>query len=631
MKNREMRRPGLVLAAAFLALGSVVQAQAPAEVTGVTAPNKDTLAWSPSPDAEEYFVYAGPLSTVKEGALLHCFGDQVGDPFYQMEAVPESGRGFFYIVNGWADPLEGTPGLDTSGSERFLGGTCDTALRDYTLDRVGFGWDEWSRDRIALFGLQGYIEEQLNPVLIDESTNTALQDRRIGIDPPSTIQNLQALDMVNAVYSRRQLEQQVALFWSNHFSTDYRESFRLFFRYNNDVERKRREAITLHYDELEAFRARAFAGSFREILEDSALSRAMIRYLDTDNNVVGKPNENYARELLELHTMGVDGGYTHHEINEMARVMTGWNVCKKTPANAGDYLTGCIAYSLIGTVLEPDGLWVTNFRQGQHDCGEKILFSGTPYETFIPDTCANPADGVNDLFLALDVIADHPSTSHFIVTKLLQRFVTDTPAPDMIDAVLTVWNDTANPYGKGDLQQVLGAVLGQLNTLDAGSLARSTKLKTPFEQVASGLRAVRGKTNGQSFVRGYLLRLQHLLHQNPVPTGYPEVGLPWIDTNGILERQNFASDLARRTGVNFGNDIIALLQDNGVSTTPGHAVEIVDFFIDALYGGVFSAEGRQAAIDYLNTDDIGVPATYNNARIRETVGILMGFPEFFEQ
>jgi hypothetical protein len=159
-----------------------------------------------------------------------------------------------------------------------------------------------------------------------------------------------------------------------------------------------------------------------------------------------------------------------------------------------------------------------------------------------------------------------------------------------------------------------------------------SKLKTPFEHVVSGFRAVRGNTDG-SVSRTYLSRMQELLHRNPVPTGYSELGDDWLDTNNLLERQNFGYDMATRTGTNFGADVIGLLNAHGISTaaTPNNAVAIVGFFNDVMFAGELTADERQLAIDYLNTSDTGVPTNYTNTRIRETAGFMLGFAQFLEQ
>ena len=143
---------------------------------------------------------------------------------------------------------------------------------------------------------------------------------------------------------------------------------------------------------------------------------------------------------------------------------------------------------------------------------------------------------------------------------------------------------------------------------------------------------MRGNTNGSSTIGGYLQRMGHELHQNPVPTGYDEVGASWLGTNNTLERTAFGEHVARSTGSNFGGDVIGLLTDNGIPTAPGNAAAIVDFFAGILFGGAMSPAERQAAIDFLLTDDSGNPDPgYNNARIRGTVGFMLGYAGFQEQ
>ncbi|OLC53490.1 MAG: hypothetical protein AUH92_05955 [Acidobacteria bacterium 13_1_40CM_4_69_4] len=605
----------------------------PGEVTGDRVDPSSTLTWDPVTGADDYNVYRGDLAWLRTRAGALCHGDEVAATSFASPANPEAGRGFYYLVTAESSAGgEGTAGTDSSGNPRVLRGACDTVMRNHTLDRLGYGWNEWTRDRIGALGRSGYLDEQLNPASIDESTNTDLSARLTTLVPPDTIQELQALDLVNAVYARRQLEQQATLFWDNHFNTDYRESFDFFSFYQTLFPATRLyESAKFHYDLQNALRSLAFNGTFRDIVEASSLSPAMIVFLDTDSNVKSAPNENFARELMELHTMGVDGGYTQQDVVELARVFTGWNVCKKSDVDANDPLAACIPRNTYGTASEPPGQWVRNFRTAQHDTGQKVLFAGTPYQRIIPDTSASPANGINDADLALDAIVAHPATAKFIARELLQRFVDESPAQPMIDAVVAAWNDPANPRGTGDLREVLRAVLEQAEFRSPDAVGN--KIKTPFEHVASALRAVRGKTDGLTITRLYLSPMQELFHMNPVPTGYSELGGDWLDTNDLLERQNFGLDLTSRTGTSFGADVIGLLNANGVSTapSPNNAAAIVDFLAGALFGGRLSSEERQAAVDYLSTDDNGVTSPYTDARIRETAGFLLGFPEFAEQ
>ncbi|OLD64104.1 MAG: hypothetical protein AUI47_07465 [Acidobacteria bacterium 13_1_40CM_2_68_5] len=622
----------LALLSPAMAAGPLLAAP-PGEVTGDRMDQSSTLTWNATAGADAYNVYRGDLAWLRTHSGALCHGIQVAAASFASPAHPDAGKGFFYLVTAEsAANGEGTAGFDSSGGPRVLRGSCDTVMRNHALDRLGYGWNEETRDRFGILGLGGYLNEQLNPASIDESTNTDLNARLATLVPPDTIQELQALDLVNAVYARRQLEQQATLFWDNHFNTNYQESFDFFSFYQTMFPTTRLyESAKFHYDLQNAFRNLAFNGTFRDIVEASSLSPAMIVFLDTDSNVKSAPNENFARELMELHTMGVDGGYTQQDVVALARVFTGWNVCKKADADANDPLAACIPQNTYGTSSEPPGQWVRNFRINQHDTGQKVLFAGTAYQKIIPDTSANPANGVNDADLALDAIVAHPSTAKFIARELLQRFVDESPAQTMIDAVVAAWKSPANPRGIGDLREVLLAVLqvAEFSSPDAVG----NKLKTPFEHVASALRAVRGKTDGLTVTRLYLSPMQEMFHMNPVPTGYSELGGDWLDTNNLLARQNFGLDMTARTGSSFGADVIGLLNANGISTapSPNNAAAIVDFLADALFGGRLSPEERQAAVVYLNTDDNGVTGPYNDARIRETAGFMLGFPEFTEQ
>lgn len=628
----------LVVASAAPAL-----AQAPGEV-----PNLDvdgtTVSWGSVSGADDYNVYRGLVSSLGT-APAGCHGDEITATSFDSPDAPAPGEGFFYLATAESAGGEGTPGTDSSSVERDLLGRCDDVVRAHVLDRLGYGGNEWSRDRIASLGLQGYIDEQLDPALVDESTNTELNDRLAAIDPPDDHVELIAQDVVRGTYARRQLEQQATTFFNNHLSTDFIPVYQYFlgqfpnctgFPYCDPdyPARALRHAAKEMKEAMDGFRDIAFNGTFREMVELSAKSPPMIHYLDTDDNVAAAPNENYGRELVELHTMGVDRGYTQQDVEELARVFTGWNTCKKLAADVDDPLAPCMTQYW----QEPAGSdYVANFRINQHDCGEKTLFQGTAYETVIPDTCdgtGNPtADGVNDLDLALDAILDHPSTPEFIATKLLQRFVTDAPDQAMIDAVVAEWNDASNPLGVGDLREVLRAVTDLAAFRDPDSIGN--KIKTPVEHVVSAFRGTRGRTDGLTVVISYLVRMQHLPYLNAVPTGWPELGGDWLGTNNMLERQNFGLHFTTNTDpdteADFGADVIGLLQDNGVSTAPGNAEAIVDFYADLLFAGALTPAERQAAVDYLNTDDDGVPGDYDDARIRETVGFMLGYAQFEEQ
>jgi len=618
---------------AFLIGIGTVAAAPPGEVQQLRVSLSSLLIWKPVTGATDYNVYRGLVSWMRRGDGVECHGDEIAMNYFRSIQNPPPGEAFFYLVTAESNTAgEGTAGAGTGGAARPRRGACDALVRHHVLGRAAFGEDEWTRARIAARGIQGYLDEQLDPASIDESTNSELLTRRALFVPPDNVDDLQALDIVTAVYARRQLEQQMTLFWNNHFNTNYLKTDEWFNFYDPLFPKKQKlSAAVLHDEALTRFRDLAFNGTFRDLVEASGLSPAMIIYLDTVANIAGAPNENYARELLELHTMGVHGGYTQQDIVQLARVFTGWNVCKKDAAVAADPLSACIPSNTYGTATEPPGVWAVNFRPSRHDTSQKTLFAGTPYQAVIPSTAGNAVDGINDAQLAFDAVVAHPSTARFIAAKLLQRFVDEQPTTAMIDAVVTAWNNPANPRGVGDLREVLRAVLSQAAFRDPARAG--AKLKTPFEHVVSALRALRGRTDGQSVVSGYLSRMSETYYENPVPTGFSEIGGDWLDTNNLLERQNFGYKLTESVYPYFGADVIGLLNANGISTAafPNNAPAIVDFLSGVLLGGDLTASERQRAIDFLSTDDSGLPAVYTDSRIRETAALLMGFPPFLEQ
>lgn len=625
------------------AIAGFAVAQVPPEVEALQFDDAEQMSWQAAANADDYNVYHGELSALTSGSGMKCHGDEIVGTSFQSPAVPTPGEGFAYLVTGEGVGGEGPAGQASDLSDRALLGACDDVVAHHVMSRLGYGWSEWGRDRIAAIGIDAYIDEQLDPTLIDETTNTDLNDRMAFIDPPLNHIHLIAQYIVRGTYARRQFEQQVATFFDNHFSTYYGSPFGFFLGQFPECigdpplpwcdpdypDRAHLESALTQYRDINAYRDLAFNGTFREMAEQVSLSTSMIFYLNTDTNVVGTPNENFARELLELYTCGVDNCYDQQDIEEVARMFTGWNVCRKEAVNLDDPLAPCIVFYWQPV---PGAEYVPNFRPEQHDCGQKVLFHGQPQETIIPDTCGSPSAGVNDIFLALDAIVAHPETPRYISKKLLERFVTENPSEAMIDTLVDAWNAGSNPLGPGDMGEVLDALV-HMPEFKNPDFAR-TKIKTPVEHSVSAFRATRGNTDGVTVLVDYLVRFTHLPHLSLLPTGYPESGGDWLGTNNMLERQNLGLDFTRRdptVDTAFSADIMDLLADNGVSTAPGNAAGIVDFFVDAMFGGASSPAERQAAIDYLETDDDGLLSPYDEARIRETVGFLLGYPHFQEQ
>jgi uncharacterized protein (DUF1800 family) len=214
-------------------------------------------------------------------------------------------------------------------------------------------------------------------------------------------------------------------------------------------------------------------------------------------------NENYGRELLELHTLGVDGGYTQKDVTEVARAFTGWTI--ENPRKGGAFV----------------------FRSQVHDMGQKVVLGHT----------IKAGGGESDGEQVLDMVAKHPSTARFIATKLVRRFVSDVPPPNLVDRAARRFLET-----NGDLREVTRTIL--LSPEFLATEAIDAKAKTPFEFLVSALRTT-GMDVGDA--RPYFRTMQELgmpLYQCQPPTGYKDTADAWINTGALVARMNVAVRLS---------------------------------------------------------------------------------------
>jgi uncharacterized protein (DUF1800 family) len=214
-------------------------------------------------------------------------------------------------------------------------------------------------------------------------------------------------------------------------------------------------------------------------------------------------NENYGRELMELHTLGVDGGYTQKDVTEVARAFTGWTIDK--PREGGDFL----------------------FNPRLHDDREKVVLGHT----------IKAGGGISDGEQVLDILAKHPSTARFIATKLVRRFVSDTPPPALVDRTAARFRETS-----GNLREVMRTILTSREFLSPD--AYRAKVKTPFEFVVSALRATNAEVSDAQPVVRTLQQLGMPLYQCQPPTGYKDTADAWVNTGALVGRMNFAVALS---------------------------------------------------------------------------------------
>jgi uncharacterized protein (DUF1800 family) len=415
-------------------------------------------------------------------------------------------------------------------------------------------------------------------------------------NPQMVVTDLQRAKLLRAVYSDQQLYELVVDFWENHFS--------IFANKDDD-----RYLLTAFDRET----IRPFAmGRFRDLLGATAHSPAMLFYLDNWRSSVPRPypakgdkpagvdggfNENYARELMELHTLGVDGGYSQQDVQEVARCFSGWTIQKPNE----------------------QGLFV--YRPGFHDDGAKVvlghkILAGGGY-----------ADGER----VLDILATHPSTAKFIATKLARRFISDDPPPSVIDRAAAVFLKT-----DGSIRETLRAIITSPEFFSTA--AYRAKMRSPLEYVAAAMRALNADTDGDRPVLDLIGRMGQPLFGRITPDGYSDRAQQWLSSGAMIARLNFANALAANRIKGTRIDLEKLL---GTDQSNREAVTLT---LTQLTVPVDLSKASRAALDKVVQSDSPVnssspPATVSAvydpktalapvAYVSELLTLLIGSPEF---
>ena len=334
-----------------------------------------------------------------------------------------------------------------------------------------------------------------------------------GLKPPNgMLQELQAQKLTRAVYSERQLQEVMSDFWFNHFNIYWAKGADRW--------------MTTDF-EMNAIRPHTM-GKFKDLLMATAKSPAMLFYLDNfqsmspDTRIPGRRamnrraananqlrnrrrgiNENYAREIMELHTLGVDAGYTQKDVQEVARAFTGWTI--EQPRQSGRFI----------------------YRERMHDDGEKIVLGQR-----IPS-----GGGMKDGERVIEILSSHPSTAKFISTKLVRRFVSDNPPRPLVERVAGTYMKTG-----GDISEMLRTIFTSKEFF--APEAYRSKIKSPFELAVSALRALDGEMSGTLHLSQFISRMGQPLYLYQPPTGYPDRAEQWVNTGALLERLNFGLALS---------------------------------------------------------------------------------------
>jgi uncharacterized protein (DUF1800 family) len=426
--------------------------------------------------------------------------------------------------------------------------------------------------------------------------------------PNVVMEDLVAQRILRAAESDRQLNEVMVDFWMNHFNVYAGKGIDRFMLTSYE-----RDAIRPH-----------IWGRFEDLLRATAKSPAMLFYLDNARSSAaldhrperaqrfaerrgrrrermademsaakkvapkanrGGLNENYAREIMELHTLGVDGGYSQKDVTELARVFTGWTIQK--PENGGGFI----------------------FRAGMHDVQEKNVL-GVHF-------AAGGGQEEGERMIAL--LAHHPATAHHIAYQLCQRLVADEPPPALVARVAKRFLTSG-----GDLRETVRAVTTSAEFWSPR--AYRAKVKTPFEYVVSAMRAAGTRIDDPTPIARALNQIGEGLYQAQPPTGYSDRADTWMNSGALLNRLNFSLALAANKMKGVRTDVSTLISADA-TRDPG---ESVDALARALTGGTLTDATRATISARLTKSD--PPAAANDrAQLGTAAGLILGSPEFQRQ
>lgn len=477
-----------------------------------------------------------------------------------------------------------------------------TDQRRHLLDRLGYGPDAYTIGRINALGLNGYIAEQLAPGAIDDSAVEA----EIASTYPSLSLNvvdvrdcypqggggtcpghegggkgdvwkeMEESEIYRATATRRQLEAVLVDFWFNHFNV------------SGSAGQQKWNTPSYLRDSIRPW----VLGSFEEAVLRMARGPAMLDYLDQRQNQVGFPlgtgyNENFSRELLELHTMGVTAPYTEMDVKEMARALTGW---REEWNNEANFYPGYPGF---------------RYQDVRHDyIGPK---------TVLGQIISWPGLGLQEGLDAVSLAAHHPSTATFVCTKLVRRFVGEAVPYKLVEQCAATF--IAAEDDSDQLAQVMTTILGS-REFQLFPEYRRSKVKRPVALYPSMLRAVGANadpgTTNYNAIRQTLAALGERIRNADPPTGYPDESIVWASPGGLVQRFNLIEAAAQGYAVLWG-----------VSGAQPHA-DIVDDVTAVLFplGGV-STTTRGAAIAYLDS-----LAATNAQKVEQAGAFLLSSREF---
>ncbi|MES1243322.1 MAG: DUF1800 domain-containing protein [Acidobacteriota bacterium] len=501
----------------------------------------------------------------------------------------------------------------------------------HLLNRFAYGPRPGEVDAVVKMGLDRWFERQLAAGLPDRRLDERL-DRLPALDLSATEMaladmprrelagQLLAQKLWRAVESENQLSEVMTDFWFNHFNVSLTDN--------------QSRAYVLSY-ERDAIRPNAL-GSVRDLLEATAKHPAMLLYLDNAQSSApdeapttftprrrppAEPpmestgrrvrphglNENYARELLELHTLGVDAGYTQQDVVEVARAFTGWSVLPPGPRREQVERRLERVGRARGLGFQRDGEFL--FRADQHDAAAKTVLGKK-----LP-----AGRGIEDGEQVLDLLALHPATARHLASKLAVRFVSDNPPRALVDRLAAVYLKSG-----GQVRPVLRALVESPELWSREAVG--AKIKSPFELAASSLRGLGAEVDEPRDTLRWVSDMGQKLYAYQAPTGFPDRAEAWVNTGSLLSRMNFGLQLAagRVRGVEF--DLAALGGGRG-----GHEPADRKAALREYAGLLLPGRDLKPALALLEPTvaDPELPKKVERSTaVEQVVGVILGSPEF---
>jgi len=462
------------------------------------------------------------------------------------------------------------------------------------VQRITHGFNLADYEHAKELGFEGYVEEQLDHLSVpDTFTQNLIQTMYpvVGMTPKEVydtyseipdfaFRGLKGATLARAASSKRQLFERMCEFWSDHFNIDHNKGLVWLLLPQHDKSVIRRHAL----------------GTFPELLAATAFSGAMQFYLDNWLNVREAPQENYARELMELHTLGVLGGYNEATVKEVAKCFTGWTL---DPDEAS-----------------PDWL-KTVFVPAQHTQGEKfvlgeVISAGPPHR--------RPGDqpGRGDAQEVIDLLVAHPSTPRFLAQKLIAWFLTPTPPEELIDQVVEAYTST-----NGDIKAMLRVILTRGN-FSAHSPLLAPKYRRPLSLMTAAFRAMDAWVNRPDTSLGHLAGMGQSPFDYPQPTGYPDTFEAW--GSSLQPRWNFTATYLRYNVLFRGihsilpADLAARLEFQDASDRPGLARRMNE----RVFGQSLTVREEEVLQHFIDT----YPALYDLAALYDTLVLGTSLPGF---